>query len=225
MPALVQMRINEGLYRRDPTETSLGRKLLSESVRLIDELGMEGFTFKKLAKESSSTEASVYRYFTSKQQLLNYLFAWYWSWLEYRLTQRTANISDPQRRLKLAIGVLAESLEDDPGTPYINEALLHKIVTTESDRSLLTHNLRKGGPPQNLEAYASLCSTLARYIQAMSPEFPYPQALTVTLLAATHRQRFYAEYFPDVTEVKSHDSDPQALAQFLELLVFSVLNG
>ena len=225
MPAQIHISVSEKLCRRDPLQTQLGRRLLYESVKLIHEMGMEVFTFRKLAQAISSTEASIYRYFLSKQQLLNYLFAWYWGWLEYRLSSRTANISDPRLRLKAAIGVLAELVEDDPNIPHVNEALLHKIVVTESDRSLLTRNMRSGRGETTLEAYESLCRTLSCMIRKVNPRFAYPQALTVTLLAVTHRQRFYAEYFPDITEVRMGRDDPRNLAGFLETLAFSVLQG
>ena len=83
MSAIIHIQVNEELYVRDPQETELGRRILADGVRLMDELGFEGFTFRKLAAEIASTEASIYRYFTRKQQFLKYLTAWYWNWLSY----------------------------------------------------------------------------------------------------------------------------------------------
>ena len=51
------------MFLRNPDSTELGQKIIKNSVRLIDKLGFEDFTFKKLADEIQSTEASVYRYF------------------------------------------------------------------------------------------------------------------------------------------------------------------
>ena len=56
---------------------------------MIDQLGFEQFTFKKLARAIGSTEASVYRYFDNKHRLLTYLIAWYWKWMEYQINYRT----------------------------------------------------------------------------------------------------------------------------------------
>lgn len=222
MPANISIEVSAALYLRDPEATPLGRKIVSRSIILIDQLGMEKFTFKKLAADIDSTEASVYRYFKSKRHLLNYLFAWYWGWLEYRLLFRTNNIEDPKTRLRAAVEVLAESIQDDPLSTHIDESILHRIVVTESDRTLLTHHLRQG-EEHGIENYKLLCNSLSTMIQAVNPEFKFPQALTITLLAATHRQRFYAEYFPSVTEVSLEPEDSAHLAEFLEQLAFSVL--
>ena len=54
------VNIHSGLYLRDPKETTLGQSILKFSIILIDELGFEHFTFKKLAAKINSTEASIY---------------------------------------------------------------------------------------------------------------------------------------------------------------------
>ena len=101
-------RLNDKLYLRDPQHTELGRNIIQASITLIDELGFEAFTFRKLADKISSTEASIYRYFENKHRLLHYLVAWYWNWLEYRIEMATANISEPRTRLFTSIRVIAE---------------------------------------------------------------------------------------------------------------------
>ena len=50
------------LSHRDPQETELGRKIIEFSIILIEKIGFEAFTFKKLANEIGSTEKSIYRY-------------------------------------------------------------------------------------------------------------------------------------------------------------------
>ena len=80
----IKIQVNPKLYLKDPHTSELGEKILKKSIILIDELGFEHFTFKKLATEINSTEASIYRYFESKQKLTFYLINWYWSFIEYR---------------------------------------------------------------------------------------------------------------------------------------------
>jgi AcrR family transcriptional regulator len=82
--ATLYFKLNPHLYLRDPQQTELGQKIINASVVLIDTLGFEQFTFKKLAEEIDSTEASIYRYFENKHRLLLYLVGWYWTWLEYQ---------------------------------------------------------------------------------------------------------------------------------------------
>ena len=100
----LKIQVNDKIYVKDPETSSLGRKIIQESILLMDEIGFENFTFKKLGERIGSNESSIYRYFESKHKLLVYLSSWYWSWIEYRLVFITNNIESPkQRRLFLNI--------------------------------------------------------------------------------------------------------------------------
>jgi len=92
MELQLQIIMNEKLFLRNPQLTDLGRKILLHSIQLIHKNGFESFTFKKLAEDIGTTEAGIYRYFENKHRLLIYITAWYWSWLEYRVTIFTQNM-------------------------------------------------------------------------------------------------------------------------------------
>ena len=85
----IRITLNENLYIRDPQESELGKKIIQFSIVLIEDIGFEAFTFKKLAQKINSTEASVYRYFENKHILLIYLVSWYWEWLSYLIEIKT----------------------------------------------------------------------------------------------------------------------------------------
>ena len=97
--AKVALTINDTLYMKDPNSSSLGVRIIKDGISLLDEVGFEQFTFKKLALRIETTEASVYRYFESKHQFLLYLINWYWGMIEYRLAFETANIMDAKVNL------------------------------------------------------------------------------------------------------------------------------
>ena len=50
----IQIQLNSNLYLRDPQETKLGKKIIEFSIILIEDLGFEKFTFKKLDKSRSN---------------------------------------------------------------------------------------------------------------------------------------------------------------------------
>jgi len=70
---LADISIPEGLSIKDPLQSKLGRKIITHSIILLDEIGFEAFTFKKLAIKMGSNETSLYRYFENKHFLLLYL--------------------------------------------------------------------------------------------------------------------------------------------------------
>jgi AcrR family transcriptional regulator len=98
--------VSENLYLSDPESSRLGKKIIFYSVEMIDDIGFEKFTFKKLGEAIGSPEASIYRYFKSKNQLLSYLISWYWGWMEYRLVLETNNIPSPNIRLEKSIALI-----------------------------------------------------------------------------------------------------------------------
>jgi hypothetical protein len=50
--------INPSIYIKDPESSDLGRKIVKRSIDLIHDYGIEAFTFKKLANDIHSTEAT-----------------------------------------------------------------------------------------------------------------------------------------------------------------------
>jgi AcrR family transcriptional regulator len=135
MSVSLSIGVPKGLYIKDPETTDLGKMIVSRSIPLMLELGFDKFTFKKLGAQIESPEASVYRYFSSKHQLLNYVTAWYWNWLTYILLDRTRPITNPKKRLKAALTVLVDAGKMDISMPHIDEALLHKVIVREGAKA------------------------------------------------------------------------------------------
>ena len=99
----VRITINDKLYLKDPESSNLGKRIVEESILMINDIGFESFTFKKLGQKIGSNESSIYRYFENKHKLLLYLASWYWGWLEYQLVFATNNIPDASTKLERAI--------------------------------------------------------------------------------------------------------------------------
>ena len=95
-----KIQINPKIFVKDPETSELGRNILENSIILIDEIGFEAFTFKKLGEKIQSNESSIYRYFDNKHKLLVYLTSWYWSWMEYRMAFATTNVLNPIEKLE-----------------------------------------------------------------------------------------------------------------------------
>jgi len=222
--ARLQFQLNQHLFLRDPQETTLGRKIIEHSIDLIDRVGFEQFTFKKLAVQIASTEASIYRYFENKHRLLVYLIAWYWNWLEYCIDFATNNIDDPKRRLDIALRLLTEKKQRDEQFPGIDEPALQRIVIAESDKTYLTKQVDEDNKEGLFRGYKSLCKTIADIIKSINPDFPYAHALVSTVLQSSHQQIFYAQHLPSLTEINR--DDPQLhlrIHEFLKTLILKTI--
>lgn len=212
-------------YLRNPQETELGRRIVAESIRLLDELGLEDFTFKRLAVALGTAEPSVYRYFENKHRLLVYLVAWYWQWLEQWVTHELHNISQPDQRLRRALRAVV--LAADASGPQIppNLPALHRIVISEASKAYLTKSVDQENREGLFASYKSFCGSLAAIVLAVRPAYPYAHALVSTLLEASRKQVFFAQHLQSLTELKrkSGEADTDAILAFLEHLAFAAL--
>lgn len=197
----IALKINPNVYKKDPLSSKLGEKILRQGVVLMDELGYEDFTFKKLAARIESTEASVYRYFENKQSLLAYLTMWYWSWMEYRIFTHTLNIEDPKIRLKRAIKCITEEIHEDLNVRQIDESKLHRIVIVESSKVYLCKSVESHNESGFYRVYKALVQRVAEIILEIKPNFKYPHMLVSTIIEGAHHQRFFADHLPRLTDI------------------------
>ncbi|GAL85548.1 hypothetical protein MYP_2777 [Sporocytophaga myxococcoides] len=224
MSTRIRIKLNEKLYLRDPEETELGRYIINKSINMIDQLGFEQFTFKKLAIEIESTEASVYRYFENKHKLLAYIISWYWVWLDYKIAFKTNNIKSPKERLKIIIKVLSEAQLDDPTTDF-DEAALHRIVVSESSKAYLTKEVDSANKDGLYREYKKLCKKIAEIVLEINPTYKFAHSLTSTVMEASHYHVFFAHHLPSLTDIKIKGNDYRELEEYLEHLVFSAIES
>jgi len=216
----LKISVPEKLYVKDPESSSLGKRIVQNSIILIDQLGFEEFTFKKLGNQIGSNESSIYRYFENKHMLLLYLTNWYWGWTEYRLVFSTAALNDPKQKLQQALEVVTQVVQEDSNFSHINEVLLSKIIISEYSKSYLT----KGVDEENKEGYfliyKRLVTRLREIIQDVNPAYPYPASLASTVLEGTLHQHFLKEHFTSITDC----GDTVSPTDYFTHLVYNTLN-
>lgn len=224
--AALTFRLSDKLYLRDPQDTDLGRRIIKHSIALIDQLGFEHFTFRKLADEIASAEASVYRYFENKHRLLHYLAAWYWNWLDYRIELATSSIEDPSERLRSSIKVITEPRKADPSFEFVNEEALHRIVIAEIEKTYLTKWVDNDNHDGFFGGFKALCKKVAGQMIDINPSYAYSHSLASTILLASHQQLFFVDHLPSLTDLHSEENNEirhAKLRGFVESVVFGSL--
>ncbi|MDG2193409.1 MAG: TetR/AcrR family transcriptional regulator [Polaribacter sp.] len=216
----IHIDVSPELYLKNPDSSELGRKIVSNSIEMINELGFEAFTFKKLGQKINSPESSVYRYFENKHILLIYLLSWYWSWLDYRLVFATANIDSPIEKLKKALKVLTQATVIDQSVSHINEVLLSKIVVSESAKAYHTKEVDNENEKGFFKAYKQVVQRVSDLVLAMNQHFEFPHMLISTVIEGAHQQRYFAEHLPSLTDVKK---ETDSVTEFYTQMVFKVL--
>ena len=219
----IKFNINPKLYSRDPQDSEYGHKLLKFSILLLEELGFEGFTFKKLAERIESTETSVYRYFNNKHFLLLYLTSWYWEWVHYLIVTYTRNIEDPKRRLKIAVHNIVNASHENPLTEYINENKLHEVIIKEGTKAYHVHDIDDENKEGLFASYKELVASVADLILEVNPKFPYPRILASNLFEMANNQIFFADHLPKLTDIENRKSKYQDLEKAMWFFIEKVL--
>ncbi|MCP2045194.1 TetR/AcrR family transcriptional regulator [Pontibacter sp. HSC-36F09] len=219
--ANIKIKVEEKVYLKDPEGSEKGRDIVKHGILLIDELGLEAFTFKKLAERINSTEATIYRYFDSKHMLLSYLISWYWNWLEYRLVFAINNIESPEERLRIAISILSGRIENDMDFEHIDEVTLQRIVVAESAKAYLTKTVDANNKEGFFLSYKRLCKRIAGIVHEINPDYMYPASLVSTIAESAHYQKFFALHLPSLTNI--HEDGNGELEDFLTHMIFKTI--
>ena len=197
--ANIKIQVNPKIYVKDPETSALGRNIIKQSIQMIDTIGFEEFTFKKLGINIGSNESSIYCYFDSKHKLLVYLSSWYWSWMEYRMIFATANINDPIEKFKNAIQIVTERVPDDLTTAHIDESALNRIIIAEFTKTFHT----KGVDAENKEGffliYKRVINRLMEMISIINADYPYSKSLASNIVEGALHQHFLKDHFKTIT--------------------------
>lgn len=216
----VRIKMNDKLFLRNPEESVLGKKIVKQGLVLINKLGFEDFTFKKLAAEVKSTEASIYRYFENKHKLLVYLITWYWSFLEYKVIFSTNNITNPKLKLKTIIKLITEEPSNESeSADYISEFESYKLVIWEGSKSYLNRNVSKDNKDRLFKPYKDLCERFSSIIKEYNPKYKFPHSLATTIIEMAHSQKFFKQNLPALTDFP-READDKEIILFLESLLF-----
>jgi len=221
----IRLSINDKLFLRDPQATSLGQRILQESILLIDEVGFEQFTFRKLSQRINSTEASVYRYFENKHLLFVYLLNWYWEWMKFRIDYNTMNIKDPVQRLKIVLDVIIDTAKRNTSIEFVDEDILHRIVVAEGTKGYHTKTVDEKNKEGFFLSYKTLCKKIADILTEINPEYQYPRSLASTLVETANNTIYFAQHLPRLTDIEFDTPNFNGnIQKMLENLAFGAIS-
>jgi AcrR family transcriptional regulator len=215
----IKISVPEKIFLKDPESSDLGKRIIEHSILLIDEIGFDSFTFKKLGSKIGSNESSIYRYFESKHKLLLYLTSWYWAWIEYQLVFATSNVLDPESRLLKAIEITTQTIEEDYDFSHVNEIKLNRIIINENSKSYLTKEVDSENKEGYFVVYKRLIARLREMILDINKDFKYATSISSTIVEGALYQHFLKEHFPSITDC----NEKVTPTDFYKNLVFNAI--
>ena len=216
----VKIGINEEIYLKDPQSSDLGNRIVREGIEMINDMGFECFTFKKLGAQIGSNESSVYRYFESKHAFMIYLINWYWSWVEYKLVFATTNVASPEEKLLNGLKVITKRVTEDNTFSFINEVTLNKIIVNESSKVYHTKEVDEENKKGFYLTYKRVVGRLSDMVLEVNPNFEFPHMLISTVIEGVFHQRYFAEHLPSLTD---YDEGQNNIERFYTDLVLNAI--
>ncbi|CAL2104395.1 TetR/AcrR family transcriptional regulator [Tenacibaculum sp. 190130A14a] len=217
----LKIEIPTGIYIKDPETSDLGKRIIENSIILIEEVGFEKFNFKKLGLKIGSNESSIYRYFESKHKLLIYLTSWYWGWIQYQLVIETYSIQDPKEKLSKAIEVVTKTTKQDSNFSHINEILLNRIVIDENSKSYSTKEVDTENKEGFFRLYKEVVRRLADIIIQYASTYKHPLTLASTIIEGALHQQFIRQHFKTLTNC---DDNITPTSFFIDLTLNTLAN-
>ncbi len=218
----LQIKMNPTLYVRDPESSALGKNIIRHGIQMIYDVGFEHFTFKKLAVDIGTTEASIYRYFENKHRLLTYVTAWFWTWMEYQLVFHTNNVTDSRQKIDTVIDLLTFQQKDQFIVEYVNKEMLHGIVVAEGNKAYFTKHVNEDNKAMLFQPYKDLCHRIAEIFLDYNSKYEFPHSLASTLVETAYHQMFFKEHLPRLTDF-GNEKGSKSLTRYLQYLVYSCL--
>jgi len=202
----VKFAINEKIFLRNPESSEVGKLMVKKAIDLIYALGFEHFTFKKLAIEINSTEATIYRYFENKHRLLLYILNWYWCYMEFLVTFKLQNVTDKKEQLMIIVNLLTDEFAESSGQFDYNKNYLNKIVISESSKVYLVKDVAEINKDEVFKPYKDLCAKIAEVITFCNPDYKFPRSLSTTLIETSHHQQFFSANLPKLTDITDENN-------------------
>ncbi len=212
----LKIQVPDKIFIKDPESSDLGKRIIGEGIRLINEIGFDDFTFKKLGNRIGSNESSIYRYFENKHKMLLYLTTWYWAWIEYQLVFATHSVEDKELRLRKAIEMVTREIKEDATITHIDEVALSKIVINEYSKSYLTKEVDTENKEGYFVIYKRLVSRIKEMILDVNKDYPFPSSLASTIIEGSLHQHFLKDHFKSITDC-SEKTSPADFFVFLTL--------
>ncbi len=216
----VSIQVDEDIYLKNPESSELGQKIIEKSIDLIDEKGFDSFSFGKLSKAITSTEASIYRYFDGKYKLLLYLVSWYWNWMAYQMMLRLTNIQCPKERLRRAMALLTQPVENEVNYTDLDVCKLYNIVVNDSSKIKYAKKFAKDNKGLVVSGYKHIVELLEEIVLEIHPEYAYPRMLASSIIEGALCQRYFSEYLPELTNTSEGED---TVSEFYEGLTLSLL--
>lgn len=187
----IKIEVTPKLYIKNPQQTTLGKRILKESVDLMDKLGYDDFTFKKLAERLETAESSVYRYFENKNRLVLYFMAWYWEMQEYRLVFLTGEAHSSDEKFKIALELFFDTPKSKNFNADFDSDKVWHIISSESFKACLVREQDPSVRSEIIKLYQRVITRYAEIIKEINMNVTNAELVASLIIEGVTDYNFY----------------------------------
>jgi hypothetical protein len=122
--------------------------------------------------------------------------------VRYLIGINIKNVTNPEKKLEIAISNLVNATSENPMNKYINENTLHKVVIKEGGKAYHINDIDDENKAGLFYAYKSLVKLMADIILEIKPDFKYSKSLSSNLFEMANNQIYFAEHLPRLSSLK-----------------------
>jgi hypothetical protein len=148
-----------------------------------------------------------------------YLSSWYWAWIEYRLVFSTNNIDNKIEKLKKAILIVTETIEDDSKTEHINEAILNKIIIEEFTKTFHNKQVDEENKEGFFLIYKQVNYRIEKMILDINPDYPFAKSLVSSIIEGSLHQHFLKNHLKTITNCNENVNPSEFYIHLIENLL------
>lgn len=109
-------------------------------------------------------------------------------------------------KLKRAITIVTEKVDDDTKTQHINEAVLNQIIIAEFTKTLLTKEVDEENKEGFFLVYKSVINRLITIIEEVNPNYSFSKSLASSIVEGSLHQHFLKDHLKTITNCNENNS-------------------
>jgi AcrR family transcriptional regulator len=214
------VHISSEAFVKNPISSELGIRIVQNAIILMNRNGVNEFTFRKLAQHLCTSEASIYRYFESKMQLLNFLSQLYWHEVKELILEEIIGVHTSEDKIIKAIEIFCNPHLPSKQNSFVDMSELHQLIIQEG----VTTNL--WGESHQTDDHSSqkrLIQYLSEVILSINPNYSYPKTLISTMIHTCHLQLLFCTHLPYYTDISAEDL--KGVVSFVSGLILSTIKN
>jgi hypothetical protein len=111
----------------------------------------------------------------------------------------TNNVENSLEKLKKAITIVTEKIEDDSSTEHINESILNKIIIIEFTKTLYTKEVDQENKEGYFLIYKNVINRIVQMIKEVNPNYLFAKSLASTIVKGALHQHFLKDHLQSIT--------------------------